>query len=144
MTQRVVLDTDVVSAAIRGDWPLEAQRWFEEVASLFALTVITLMELRYGVERMPDGRRRDAVERGVEDILLRDNVEILPFTSSAAVLAGSLRARRDAAGRPLSLADAQIAAICLSREVALATRNVRDFEGLGLELVDPWTLEGTS
>ena len=47
--------------------------------------------------------------------------------------------RREVAGRPISIADAQIAATCLSYGAVLATRNVRDFEGTGLDLVDPWS-----
>jgi predicted nucleic acid-binding protein len=66
---------------------------------------------------------------------------ILPFDSPAAVAFAEIAAQRRQAGRPISQADAQIAAIARSRGATLATRNVPDFEGCGIEIVNPWTAE---
>ncbi|MFP4182520.1 MAG: PIN domain-containing protein, partial [Thiohalospira sp.] len=63
---------------------------------------------------------------------------ILPFDLRAAEAYATLAAHRMAEGHPISMADAQIAAIARTRNAALATRNIRDFSGLSLELFDPW------
>jgi predicted nucleic acid-binding protein len=67
---------------------------------------------------------------------------ILPFDSAAAVAFAEIAATRRQAGRPIAQADAQIAAIARSRGAALATRNVPDFEGCGIDVVNPWTEVG--
>lgn len=136
MTLRVVLDTNVISAAVRGDWPNSAQSWFADTRAHHAVTVVTVMELVFGVQRMPRGRKRSDIAAAVESLI--SSAPILELTASAAMAAGNFRADRAASGRPLSLADAQIAGICTVNGAAFATRNTRDFEGLGLDLVDPW------
>lgn len=136
MTGRVVLDTNVISAALRGDWPDVAQTWFADTRDRHAITVVTVMELVYGVQRMPRGRKRSAVAAAIEAIVA--SARILEMSAAAAIAAGNMRSDRASSGRPLDLADAQIAGICSVHRAALATRNTRDFEGLGLELVDPW------
>ncbi len=136
MTLRVVLDTNVISAAVRGDWPNSAQSWLADTRAHHAVTVVTVMELVFGVQRMPRGRKRSDIAAAVESLF--SSAPILELTASAAMAAGNFRADRAAMGRPLSLADAQIAGICAVNGAALATRNTRDFEGLGLDLVDPW------
>ena len=96
------------------------------------------MEQTYGAERFfsrtRSGRHLRTLERLTSDFRNR----ILVFDNSAASLAGKLCARRDDMGRPLNALDAMIAAICLVHGAALATRNVRDFEGLDLKLVNPF------
>lgn len=64
---------------------------------------------------------------------------MLPFDVSAAQLYGDLAARREHAGRPIDALDAQVAAICVLRAASLATRNTKDFEDTGVDLLDPWT-----
>ncbi len=136
MTLRVVLDTTVISAAVRGDWPDSAQSWLADTRAHHAVTVVTVMELVFGVQRMPRGRKRSDIAAAVESLF--SSAPILELTASAAMAAGNFRADRAAMGRPLSLADAEIAGICAVNGAALATRNTRDFAGLGLDLVDPW------
>ena len=65
---------------------------------------------------------------------------VLPFDKTAAEHFAELAAERERAGTPISFADAQIAAICLAADAQLATRNVRDFSGTGLTLIDPWSV----
>ena len=139
MPRLIVIDTNVVCAAVRGDWPHSAQTWFLTTRSRHVITVVTAMELVYGIQRMPLGKRRDKVLAATEELTARDESRVLPLTAAAATLAGALRAAREASGRPLALADAQIAGICLTHDALLATRNVRDFEGLDLDVIDPWT-----
>ncbi len=96
-------------------------------------------ELRYGVALLPAGRRRDALASAVEAILREDFEDrVLPFDSRAAREYAEIAASRRTAGRPVAPADCQIAAIARSRDLTVATRNVRDFADMELELVDPW------
>ena len=108
-------------------------------ATLF-LTAITEAELRFGLVVMPPGRRRDGFAAGLERMLRPGFANrILPFDSTAARAYAGIAAARRAAGRPVSYPDGQIAAIAHSRGMAVATRNIRDFEGMGIALINPWT-----
>lgn len=96
-------------------------------------------EILYGVALVPEGRRRDGLVQAARtafETYFRGR--ILPFDSEAAEAFAVLAAGRRQAGRPISQADAQIAAIARSRGAALATRDVADFEGCGVEIVNPW------
>jgi len=140
MSEWIVLDTNVISAALRGDWPDSAQEWFSRTRRHHVITAVTLMELVYGIDRMPVGRRRTDLLEMIIPLVSDDGINVLEFSAGAAMAAGALRAAREARGRALGQADAQIAGICSVHGATLATRNVRDFEGLGLELVNPWEL----
>lgn len=140
MNQLVVLDTNVVSAAIRGDWPPAAQEWFAHTRLHQAITVVTVMELTYGIARMPAGRRRTHLAEAIQEWLSSDAFTLLELSTLAAVAAGSMRAAREAAGRPLSVADAQIAGIARTNDACVATRNSRDFVDLDVDVINPWHL----
>lgn len=104
-----------------------------------AITTITVGEIGVGLAHMPPGKRRAAQEadwRRVRQALIGERV--VPFDEEAAKLLGEVVAMRRAAGAPIELADALIASIALSRSLMLATRNVADFAGLGLRLINPW------
>ena len=136
-----VLDTNVLSEALTPEPFPEVARWLasQPNSSLFT-TAITKGELLYGVEVMPKGRRRSALHAAIARILtqlLSDR--ILPFDSDAAEVYSRIGASRRAMGRPISEADARIAAIAHSRGAALATRNTRDFEHCGIKVLNPWT-----
>ncbi|MXX77650.1 MAG: type II toxin-antitoxin system VapC family toxin [Gemmatimonadales bacterium] len=135
-----LLDTNVVSELIRKSPEPAVAAWASGhlVEDLF-LSAVSEAELRYGVAILPVGHRRDTLLFEVEN-MLRDAFEdrVLPFDSDAARAYGHIAARRRSSGRPVSPADCQIAAIAASRRMAVATRNVRDFEGMGIEIVDPW------
>ena len=97
------------------------------------------MELSFGVARLPDGRRRQDLERRFAE--LTDDTEgltVLEFDRRAAHVAAELQARREAMGRPGSQADMMIAGICHRSAASLATRNLRDFEHLGLQVMNPF------
>ena len=92
-----------------------------------------------GVALLPEGARRQSLKSVVDLILAEDLAgRVLPFDSAAAREFADIAASRRRAGRPISEADARIAAIARSRAAALATRNVGDFAGCRLELIDPW------
>jgi toxin FitB len=136
-----VLDTNVLSEALKPEPFSEVARWLasQSRSSLFT-TAVTKGELLYGVEVMPKGQRRSALHAAIVKILtqlLSDR--ILPFDSDAAEVYSRIAASRRAMGRPISEADARIAAITLSTGARLATRNDRDFEHCGIKVLNPWT-----
>ena len=138
----VVLDTNVVSETMRAAPSPEVMAWMDSRrAERLFVAAVTEAEVRAGIAFLPDGARRqslaDAAERAF-GWLFADR--ILPFDSGAARIYAEIAARRRRSGRPISPADCQIAAIALSRRMALATRNVRDFADTGVELIDPWTV----
>ena len=138
-----VLDTNVVSELMRPSPEPAVERWVgQHPASSLYFTAIGEAELRYGVAVMPNGARRETLAAEMEG-LLRDDLRdrVLPFDSEAARAYAEIAAKRRAEGRPPSQSDCQIAAIARCRNAAIVTRNIRDFEGTGLEIVDPWTFE---
>ena len=103
------------------------------------LTTVSEAELRYGVEILPMGQRRERLLAMLERILREGFPErVLPFDRPAAQTYATIAATRRAAGRPISHADCQIAAIAHSNGASVATRDVTDFEGCGIEVVNPW------
>lgn len=136
----IVLDTNVLSELMRPEPATSVLRWVaaRPATSLFT-TTITQAELLYGLALLPEGRRRDALTLAMDAIFSEDlRDRILPFDSPAAMAFGPLVAARRSAGRPISQMDAQIAAIARSRDATVATRNVVDFEGCGVVVVDPF------
>jgi len=136
----IVLDTNVISEMGKPRPSEAVVRWFatSDPGELF-LCDITLMELAYGAEKhlLKHGSNKYHVSL---DGLMRNQFRngIIAFSQSASLTAGHVRARREMAGRMITVQDAQIAAICLFHGATLATRNVKDFEGLDLALVNPF------
>ena len=135
------LDTNVASELMRPEPTPAVAAWIaERDAPEMYLTAVTEAELRYGVAIMPLGKRRDALKGVMIHWLTQGFKErILPFDSAAARAYAEIAADRRLVGRPIGEADCQIAAICRSRGAVLVTRNVRDFSGTGIDVVDPWT-----
>jgi predicted nucleic acid-binding protein len=137
----ILLDTNVVSQLVREHPDERVLEWLaqHDLADLW-LSVVTGAELLTGVAYLPEGRRRDAQASGVHELL--ETVfegRVLSFEAHAAIEYADVMAARRRAGRPISVPDAMIAAGALAARATLATRNTKDFEGLGLDLVDPWT-----
>jgi predicted nucleic acid-binding protein len=136
----IVLDTNVVSELMRPAPDEAVLAWFaaQDPSQLY-LSAISEAELRTGVEVLPAGRRRDALMAAVDAMVAEDFADrLLAFDSDAAKAYASIAAERRSAGRPISGADCQIAAIARARGAGVATRNVRDFAGCGIDVVDPW------
>lgn len=136
----IVLDTNVLSEIMRADPDENVLAWLDSqnVPDL-QTTAITIAELLYGVARLPHGRRKSGLRGAIETMLEGELAgKVLPFDDISAHRYSLLVAEREAQGRPISSADAQIAAICHSRDAMLATRNVKDFEGTGVPVIDPW------
>ena len=136
----ILLDTNIVSELLRKTPEPKVEAWLAaQNGSDIYLSVVSEAELRLGVAVMPAGRRRTALAAMMDDILQEDfRARILPFDSPAAVAYAAIAADRRAAGRPISQFDGQIAAIARANGAALAARNVRDFEGCGIAIIDPW------
>lgn len=135
-----LLDTNVLSALMQTRPDPVVIAWLDSQPSeSIWTTAITVFEIRFGLELLPAGRRRKALEAAF-DAMLRDdlNGRVAAFDPAAAEEAAKLAARRQRAGRPVDLRDTQIAGIALARRAALATRNVRHFDGLTVAVVSPW------
>lgn len=110
----------------------------QEVSQLF-ITTITQAEMYYGLALLPVGKRRSDLERAVSQVFEQDfQQRILSFDSAAAIAYGMLAALRRQSGKPISQGDAQIAAIALSQNAVLVTRNISDFCDCQLTLINPW------
>lgn len=136
----ILLDTNIFSELMRPTPEPAVERWLaaQPDASVF-ICAITEAELRYGAALLPSGKRRTALTIEIEAMLEEDfGGRILPFDSLTAQAFAVLASERRQAGKPISQADAKIAAVARSRGASLATRNVPDFEGCGVEIVDPW------
>lgn len=135
----IVLDTNVTSELMKPSPHAGVQGWVRAHRSNELYTTsITLAEIRYGIERLPAGRRRDLLKVTADDVFATFEDQVLPFDANAAAGYPMIVTRRDRAGLPIEGFDAQIAAICHMHDATLATRNVKDFEKTGIELIDPW------
>jgi len=135
-----LLDTNVLSELIRAAPDPAVVAWVvaQPSESLFVASV-TEAEMRLGVRLLPTGKRRRALEIAIGAMFAEDFAgRIRPFDTAAVPDYVDIVWKRRSAGRPISHFDAQIAAIALCNGDTLATRNVSDFEGCGLALVDPW------
>ena len=136
----ILLDTNVVSELMRPAPEPRVFGWFESIGNTpLALASMTVADLRHGIERLPEGRRRDDLGRRLA-LLLADQFgrRVLAFDAAAAAIYGTIAAAREGRGRSVEIADLVIAATALARGAELATRNTRHFEGSGLTLHDPW------
>ena len=137
----IILDTNVLSEQIKPEPSLVVMTWAATVPSseLFT-TTISEAEMLIGVELMPAGRRRDLLAAQIANIFHRDFEDrILPFDSRAARAISSMQLLLGRQGRPIIDTDSMIAAIAKAHSATVCTRNVRDFQRLGVTVVNPWT-----
>ena len=141
----IVLDTNVVSEFLRSSPEKQVEAWLSvQDGAMVYFTAVGEAELRHGVAILPAGRRRALILDAIEGMLREDfRDRILPFDSNAASAYAVIAAERRAAGRPISQFDCQIAAIARAHGAVVATRNTADFEGCGIEVINPW-LQPTS
>jgi len=135
----IVADTNVVSELMRPSPSPALRGWLSErAAGELYTTAITVAEIRYGLDRLAGGRRKDRLRAAADEVFAAFSEYVLPFDADAAVHYARIARRHDEAGLPIGGFDAQIAAICRARGAALATRNVKDFLETGVEVIDPW------
>jgi predicted nucleic acid-binding protein len=137
-----LLDTNVVSEWTKPCPNPGVVSWLAEVdEDRVFISVITIAELRHGIERMDAGARRHRLDRWLADELsFRFEGRVLPVDAGTANRWGQIMARGQGAGRPVSPMDAFIAATAEQHDLGLVTRNGSDFEGLGIRLVNPWSV----
>jgi predicted nucleic acid-binding protein len=138
----IILDTNVISELSRHVPDPGVLAWLDSLEiSEVATTAITAAELRYGVARLLEGHRKRELTVMIRGVLSEDFYgRILPFDERASARYADIVTGREKIGRPVGVADAQIAAICRDLGATLATRNTSDFEETGIELIDPWKL----
>ena len=136
----IILDTNVISELMRRKPSAQVATWVaQQPGTELFTTSITEAEIFYGIELLGRGKRREGLLAAAEAMFSEDFAgRVFVFDSDAARVFAKIGAARRALGRPISHADAQIAALAQVRGAKLATCNVDDFEGCGIEVVDPW------
>ncbi len=136
----ILLDTNVLSGLMRRHPDQNVVSWLDtQPAESVWTTSITVFEVQTGLQLLARGKRRRQLEEAF-GLLLSDELEgrVQPFDQPAALVAGTIAADRQRAGKSLDVRDVQIAGIAQARRATLATRNLRHFQELGIDLVDPW------
>lgn len=136
----ILVDTNVISEVMRPNPSEAVLDWFgRQDAAALHLSAVSEAELRRGAAILAAGRRREKIIAAIDAMIVEDfSGRVLAFDSAAAVAFAEIFADRRAIGRPIGFPDCQIAAIARVHGAALATRNLSDFEGCGLGLLDPW------
>jgi tRNA(fMet)-specific endonuclease VapC len=135
-----ILDTNVISELVASQPDANVIRWIESIdPQNVYLSVITVGELKKGMEKLPDSRRKTDLEAWlINDLLVRFQDQLLPIDTSVMLTWGSLVARMEALGKLMPAIDSLLAATTLHSGSTLVTRNVGDFEGAGVSLLNPW------
>jgi toxin FitB len=136
-----LLDTNVVSEWVKPSPNLGLLKWLAEVDEDHTfLSAVTIAEIRYGIQRLPAGKRRQRLDEWLTDsLLLRFDGRVLPVDSQIADACGRLVARSEALGRRLEMMDAFIAAAAELYKLTLVTRNTSDFAHMVPSVLNPWT-----
>jgi len=137
---KVILDTNVLSELMNLQGSKVVRNWVltKPRKSLY-ITSITKAEILYGIAILPDGKRKQALRQAAQAMFIEAfREQILPFDSEAAEPFAEITSMRRKNGKPISQADAQIAAICLANNAEIATRNIDDFADCQIKIVNPW------
>ena len=136
----IVLDTNVISELMKPAPSTVVRAWVSSQSSMSLFTTaVNVAEILYGIERLPQGRRKRQLRELVGDVFSAFDDKVPAFDHEAARAYASLVDRRSRLGRPVEGFDAQIAAICAVHGATLATRNLKDFVDTGIPAVDPWS-----
>jgi predicted nucleic acid-binding protein len=138
---RLLLDTNVLSEVTRPRPDVHALQWLDSLdEDRSFISVVSIAEIRRGVALMESGRKRDALAEWLaQELPQRFEQRVIPVDQPVAIAWGDLMGLAKRSGRDLSSMDGLIAATAIAHDLTLATRNIKDFEGLGIELVHPWT-----
>ena len=136
----IILDTNIISEPFKPKPNPAVMAWLDaqEPETLY-ITAISMAEMLAGLHKMPEGRRRADLQQLVENKIqsVFEN-RILAFNMQAVKVFGRVNADACAVGNPIAFADCAIASIASAHGFILATRNVRDFKGTGVEIFNPW------
>jgi len=135
-----LLDTNVISELISKQPNKKVVEWLDRLdPNTVYLSVITIGEIRKGIEKLPHSKRKDKVREWLEtDLLLRFQGRILEITVEVMLVWGALTGRLENEGRPITAVDSLIAAIALQQNYCLVTRNAFDFQHTGVTIINPW------
>jgi len=134
-----LLDTNVLSALMRQTPDSQVIAWLDgQPRTSVWTTSVTILEVRFGLQIMPAGKRKSLLMQAFETLLDKIGRRVAPFDAPAAQQAGDLMAIRQKKGRPGDLRDTMIAGIALAHHAVLATRNTAHFEDVSVSLVNPW------
>lgn len=136
----IILDTNVLSEPLRPCPSLRVLKWLDgQPPDQLFTTAITEAEILFGISVLPKGKRQTELRARAETLFGRLlQARVLSFDSKAAHAYAEVASFRRSIGRPMSPADAQVCAIALTSKAAIASRNIADFEGCGVELLNPW------
>jgi predicted nucleic acid-binding protein len=135
-----LIDTNVISELMRATPAPSVLNWFStQDPSTLYLSAVTEAELRTGIAILPAGQRRESLKAALDATIAEDfEGRVLPFDTDAAKTYAEIAAGRRSAGRPIADADCQIAAIARAAGIPVVTRNTRDFDGCGIDVINPW------
>lgn len=135
-----LLDTNVISELIAKQPDKRLVAWLDRLdPNTVYLSVITIGEIRKGIEKLAPSKRREAVKEWLEtDLLLRFQGRILAITAEVMLVWGKLTGRLEKEGRSITAIDSLIAAIALHGDYCLVTRNEHDFHHTGVKIINPW------
>lgn len=135
----IVLDTNVVAETMAKTPNRSVLSYLNSLTEAPSLSVITVAEVRFGIELLPAGRRKRQLSKAAEELVANLGFDrILIFSNTTATCYADVVSRRRRAGRPISQFDGAIAASCIEHKATLVTRNTTDFDGVGINLVNPW------
>ncbi|WP_028280615.1 type II toxin-antitoxin system VapC family toxin [Arthrobacter sp. H5] len=136
----IVLNTNVVSELAKLQPEQTVIEWVDtHNSSELMITALTAAEIRAGVGLLPEGRRKQEIGTRMESLLTETFAGyVLAFDIGPSVYCADILETQTRGGRPISVFDAQLAAVCRQHNSVLATRNIADFTGTGLQLVNPW------
>lgn len=133
-----IADTNVISELVKKEPSPNVLGWCESHEDELALTVVTIEEMHFGALMLPEGKRRTKLLETIAQIIDVYESRTFSFDVRAALECARLHRKAIAAGRTPAIEDLMIAAICICQDATLATRNVRDFDYLGILLVNPF------
>jgi len=135
----IFLDTNVISETLKPVPDPLVIEWLTRHDAELALPCISIAELAYGIARIQLEQRAQRLERGLDEWIRRFAGRIFAFNERSALVYGTLMATSALHGRPMSLPDGMIAAITITHNGSLATRNIRDYQSAGIDLINPWS-----
>jgi len=135
----IVLDTNVVSEAMKPEPDMAVRAWLnDQVAQTLYLSSVTLAELLFGIRALPTGQRKNRLDRALTELLRLFDGRVLPFDADAARRYADLAVTARIGGRGFPMPDGYIAAIAVSRDFIVASRDTGPFQAAGLTVINPW------
>ena len=133
-----VVDTNVVSELMRPQPSENVIDWFYDHEGQVWLTSITVKELYFGMLRLPEGKRKERLRQAITSIVMDCSSKTYSFDAFSAFLGAELHEQALSQGKAPAIEDLMIAAICKRNDCALATRNVKDFDCLAIDVINPF------